>query len=164
MNNSRIVLLLVALFLCLTDLRAHDFHVRLSSSEKQHVLDGPFTKVTKTESMPASVKQAFTKITGEPTFALANPSEKFQVADVIIDRSLPRRRLVFAGVRGDEWFVHYEVGGIGHFYCVVVFRVDSQSRLTFVWGGTGSHGAKDLDQLRKMIAAEQFSDDKTYYW
>jgi hypothetical protein len=136
----------------------------LSPTEKQHILDGRFSEVTKTESMPASVKKAFAKITGEPAFALANPGEKFQVTDVIIDHSLPRRRLVFAGARGNDWFVHYEGGGIGRFFCVVVFRVDLQNRAEFVWGGAGSHGAKDLDQLRKMIAAGQFSDDKTYYW
>jgi len=164
MNKSRIALVLVALFLCLISLRAEDFHVRLSPTEKQHLLDGSFTKVTKVEAMPASVKQAFARITGEPAFALANPGEKFQVTDVIIDRSLPHRRLVFAGVRDDEWFVHYEVGGIGHSYCVVLFRVDSQSHLTFVWGGAGSQGAKDFDQLRKMVAGGQFSDDRSYYW
>lgn len=164
MNKSRIALVLVALFFCLITLRAEDFHVRLSPTQKQHLLDGPFTKVTKIEAMPASVKQAFARITGEPAFALANPGEKFQVTDVIIDRSLPHRRLVFAGVRDDEWFVHYEVGGIGRSYCVVLFRVDSQNHLTFVWGGAGSQGAKDFDQLRKMVAGGQFSDDRNYYW
>lgn len=54
---------------------------------------------------------------------------------VVVDRGLPRRRLVFAGVRGDEWFVHYELGGIGHSYCVLLFKVDPQNRLQFVWGG-----------------------------
>jgi hypothetical protein len=164
MNEARIVLFFTALFLCLTTLTAQDFHARLSSTEKQHVLDSPFTQVTKTESMPASVKQAFARITGEPAFALANPGEKFQLTDVVVDRRLPSRRLVFAGVRGEEWFVHYEMGGIGHSYCVVLFRVDSQDRLAFVWGGAGSHSAKDLDQLRKMVAAGQFSDDRKYYW
>ena len=83
---------------------------------------------------------------------------------MVVDRGLPRRRLVFAGVRGEEWFVHYEIGGIGHSYCVLLFTVDPQNRLQFVWGGAGSHGAKDLDQLRKMVAAGQFSDGLQYDW
>jgi hypothetical protein len=65
----------MALFLCFTTLTAQDFHARLSSTEKQHVLDGPFTEVRKTESMPTSVKQAFARITAEPAFALANPEK-----------------------------------------------------------------------------------------
>lgn len=75
----------------------------------------------------------------------------------MVDRELPRRRLVFAGGRGDEWFVQYEVGGIGHYYCVLLFDVDPKKPL-FVWGGAGANGAKNLDQLRQMVAAGDFSD------
>jgi hypothetical protein len=75
----------------------------------------------------------------------------------VVDRELPRRRLVFAGGRGDEWFVQYEVGGIGHYYCVLLFDVDPKKPL-FVWGGAGANGAKNLDQLRQMVAAGDFSD------
>jgi hypothetical protein len=141
-----------------------DFHKQLSPAEKQHILDGPFRAVMTIEDMPAHVKQAFAKITGESSFALANPGQKYQVTDVVVDRGLPRRRLVFAGVRGDEWFVHYELGGIGHSYCVLLFKVDPQNRVQFVWGGAGSHGARNLDQLRKMVAAGQFSDEMQNYW
>jgi hypothetical protein len=136
----------------------------LSAAEKEHILDSPFAEVTKTEAIPANVKQAFAKITGEPSFALADPGQKYQVTDVVIGRGLPRRRLIFAGVRGDEWFVHYEVGGRGHSYCVLLFKVYPQDRVQFVWGGVGSHGAKNLYQLRKMVAAGQFSDEIQNYW
>ena len=136
----------------------------MSPAVKEHILDAAFTDVTKTESMPTTVKQAFAKITGEPPFALANPGQNYQVSDVDPDRTLPLRRLVFAGVAGNEWFVHYEKGGIGHSYSIVVFKVNSQSGFEFVWGGVGFHGAKNLDQLRKMVAAGQFSDEIKNYW
>ena len=29
----------------------------------------------------------------------------------------------------------------------------------FVWGGAGVHGARNLQELREMVAAGQFSDD-----
>jgi hypothetical protein len=141
-----------------------DFHKQLSPAEKQHILDGPFTAVMTIEDMPVLVKQAFAKITGESSFALANPGQKFQVTDVVTERGLPRRRLIFAGARGDEWFVHYEMGGIGHSYCVVLFKVGLQGRVQFVWGGAGFRSAETLDQLRKMVASGQFSDDRQYYW
>ena len=63
-----------------------------------------------------------------------------------------------------QLLVHYELGGIGHSYCVLLFKVDPQNRLQFVWGGAGSHGAKNLDQLRTMVAAGQFSDEMQNYW
>ncbi len=164
MNRYRISLLVVALFFLSITLSAQQFHKRLSAAEKEHILDSPFTEVTKTEAMSANAKQAFAKITGESSFALANPGRKYQVTDVVVERDLPRRRLVFAGVRGNEWFIHYELGGIGHSYCVLLFKVDPANGVQFVWGGTGSHGAKNLDQLRKMVAAGQFSDEMQYYW
>jgi hypothetical protein len=164
MSQYRISLLVVALLLFAFPLSAQQFHKKLSAAEKEHILDSPFTEVTKTERMSANAKQAFAKITGESSFGLANPGQKYQVTDVVVDRGLPRRRLVFAGVQGGEWFVHYELGGIGHSYCVLVFNVDPANRVQFVWGGMGSHGAKNLDQLRKMVAAGQFSDEMQYYW
>jgi hypothetical protein len=163
MNQHRLVLSVVALFFFST-LSAQQFHKRLSPAEKEHILDGPFADVTKTEAMPPTVKQAFATITAEPSFALANPGQKFQLTDDGVNRGLPRRRLIFAGVRGDEWLVQYELGGLAHSFCVLLFKVDTQKQLQFVWGGKGFQSAKNLDQLRKMVAAGQFSDDIQPYW
>lgn len=142
---------------------AQEFHKQLPAGEKQHILDGPFTVITKTEEMPSPVKQAFAKITGSASFSLANPGQKFEATDVIVDRTLPRRRLIFAGTKGSEWFVHYERGGIGLSYCVMLFSVDAKNGLQFIWGGYGLHPAKGLEELRKMAADGQFSDDRHFY-
>lgn len=140
------------------------FHTRLSNAEKQHVFDAPFAIVTSVKTMPENVRRAFAAITGEREFALANPGEKYQVTDVIVEHGLPFRRLVFAGVSGDTWFVHYEHGGRGHSYSVVVFHPDPKTGVRFVWGGVGSNRAGDLQDLRGLIAAGRFSDDLPYYW
>jgi hypothetical protein len=100
----------------------------------------------------------------EPSFALADPEQKLQVTDEWVYRGLPRRRLIFAGVHGDEWFVHYERGGLATGYFVLLFKVDPHNQLQFVWGGAGRHAARNLDQLRKMVVAGQFSDDQSYNW
>ena len=164
LNQRRISLSAATLCFFSITLTAQEFHKQLAPSEKEHILDGSFTDVTKTESMPTTVKKAFAKITDESSFALANPGQNYQATDVDPDRTLPRRRLVFAGVAGKEWFVHYEKGGIGHSYSILVFKVNSQSGFEFVWGGVGFHAAKNLDQLRKMVAAGQFSDEIKNYW
>jgi hypothetical protein len=140
------------------------FHKVLTKPEKQHVLDGQFTVVASTQTMPASLKHAFAVITGQQQFALADPGQKYQVTDVVYEPGLPFRRLVFAGLSGDKWFIHYEHGGIGHGYAVVVLAVQPEGRVQFLWGGVGSHRAKDLDDLRKSIAGNQFCDDGGYYW
>jgi hypothetical protein len=78
-----------------------------SSIEREHLLDGQFKMISKTEDIPATVKQAFSKITRQPPFAMANPGQKFQVTDFVVDGTLPWRRLAFAGVQDDKWFVHF---------------------------------------------------------
>jgi hypothetical protein len=164
MRKQQISLIVLVGCFMSTAVAAQQFHKQLSAVEKDHVLDSPFTMVQRTEAMPTNVKQAFAKITGEASFELADPGQKYQVTDVVGDRGLPFRRLVFAGVKDDEWFIHYERGGRGHGYYVIVFKVDAQHGLQFLWGGAGFHGAKNLDELRKLVAAGQFSDDATYYW
>ena len=47
---------------------------------------------------------------------------------------------------------------------MLLFKVESQNHVQCVWGGVGFHGAKNLDQLRKMVAAGQFSDEMQNYW
>jgi len=101
MNRHRIIVCVVALFFFSITSSAQEYHKRLSPAERNHILDGSFTNVTKTEAMPPIVKRAFATITAEPSFALANPGQKFQVTDVVIDRGLPRRRLIFAGAQGE---------------------------------------------------------------
>src|ERR1700691_4903289 len=114
LNQHRIALSAVILCFFSITLNAQEFRKQLSPAEKEHILDGSFTDVTKTELMPTTAKQAFAKITDDPSFTLANPGQNYQVTDVNPVRPLPRRRLVFAGVAGNEWFVYYEKGGIGH--------------------------------------------------
>jgi len=116
------------------------------------------------DAMPPRLKEAFEMITGVRQFEMANPGEKYQVTDVITERGLPRRRLLFAGVSDNKWFIQYERGGLGHSYFVVVFSVEPRGAVRFFWGGAGFQGAKDLDDLRKKIAAGRFADDRLYYW
>ena len=137
---------------------------QLSAAERERTLDGQFSVIKTTESIPKNVKQAFSEITRQSSFALADPGQKYQGGDVVTDRNLAFRRLVFAGVNDDRWFIHYERGGRGHGYYVVVFKVDFDGRAHFVWGGSGASGATDLEQLRKMVVAGQFSDAEDQYW
>jgi hypothetical protein len=163
MKDHRISL--VVLVMCCVPLTviAQQHGHQLSAAEKEHLLDGQFKAISTTEGIPANVKRVFSELTREPSFALANPGQKYQVTDVVVDRNLPFRRLVFAGVKDDKWFVHYERGGRGHGYYVLLFKVDPQGDAHFVWGGSGPNRAKNLEQLRKMVTAGQFSDGENYW-
>jgi len=139
------------------------FHHVLSNTEKRRVLDDEFRLVRSTEEMPQVLKQPFASATGQPQFALANPGQKYQVTDVIDEPGLPRRRLLFAGESSKSWFIHYECGGLGHSYAVLVFRKTAGGGTQFFWGGAGER-AKDLNDLRNKIAAGDFRDQLVYYW
>lgn len=134
-----------------------------SSIEEQDLVDGQFKMVSRTESIPANVKEAFSKITRQPSFAMANPGQKFQSTDFVTDRTLPWRRLVLAGVQDDKWFVHYERGGRARSYFVLLLKADSDGDVHFVWGCSVASGAKTLEQLRSMVAICQFSNEGSYW-
>jgi hypothetical protein len=140
------------------------FHHVVSKAEKKRVLDDEFTVVRSTEEIPHELKQAFAAATGQQQFALANPGQKYQVTDVIDEPGLPVRRLLFAGESRKSWFIHYESGGIGHSYAVLVFGKAQKGGVQFFWGGAGSEGAKDLEDLRNKIAAGDFRDNLVYTW
>jgi hypothetical protein len=133
-----------------------------SVAEREHLLDGQLKVVSKTEGIPANVKQAFSKIAREPSFAMANPGQKFQATDVVF-RKLPWRRLVFAGVQNDRWFVHYERGGRAHSYYVVALKVDPHGDAHFVWGCSVADSAKTVEQLRSMVATCRLSNEGSYW-
>jgi hypothetical protein len=151
----------VVLLVCLLSALALAQHRKSQSVERQHVLDGQFTVIARTEDMPPNAKRAFSQFTLDPSFALANPGEKYQVNDVVMmGQNLPFRRLLFAGQADNKWFIHYEKGGRLGGYYVLVFTVNQLGTAQFVWGGGGAKGAKGLEQLRGMVAAGQFSEQE----
>jgi hypothetical protein len=139
------------------------FHT-FSAAQKAHVLDGDFLIVKNVDRLPDDLKSAFCRLAGMKNFEMADPGENYQVTDVVVEEGLPFKRLLFAGISSGKYFIHYETGGIGHSYHVAVFGIDSQRRVTFVWGGPGGSGANDLTQLRTMVAAGAYKDDQAYYW
>jgi Tol biopolymer transport system component len=139
-------------------------HHKLSAAEKAHILDGEFTIEKQVDRLPDSLKSAFEVLAKQNGFAMANPGEKYQETDVISELGLPSRRLIFAGISKDRYFIHYEKGGIFHSYHLAVFDVSPTGKVTFHWGGAGGPAANDLAQLRKMVSAGAFADDLAYYW
>ncbi len=142
----------------------YKFHTTLSASEKQHVLDGDFALITSTEELPQSIKNAFATITGNKPFALADPGRKYQMTDVVEEPGLPDRRLIFAGSCKNRWFLHYEHGGIGVSYAVMVLNTEPNNSAHFVWGGSSFRPAANLNDLRGAIASGDFADDSVFYW
>ena len=81
----------------------------MSQSSMQQFLDGDFRIVRDMKALPEPVVKAFTE-KGGSRLTIANPGERFEATDVTIwpwSESVPRRRLLFAGIAGDKSFVFY---------------------------------------------------------
>ncbi len=137
---------------------------QLGSPEKSRILDGEFSIQKDVHRLPIDLKSAFAHLARQQEFEMANPGEKYEATDVIGEPRLASRRLLFAGLSRDKYFIHYERGGRGHSYDIVVFEVDPRKEVKFLWGGSGATGAKSLEQLRSMVASGAFADDRAYSW
>lgn len=136
------------------------FHKSIPQAEKQHILDGQFTIVRSTELLPSRLKQAFTVVAGAQQFVMNNPDWKYPAT---IDQVFPFRRLLFAGLSGSKWFIHYQCGMSQHYNAVVVFQVE-EKKVQFLWGGMAPEPATDLNDLKEKIAAGQFTDNLSWDW
>lgn len=112
-------------------------------------LAGDFLIIRDVRYLPLGVRQLFTEV-GGTRVTMANPGEEFEATDVITDPSLPRKRLIFAGVSGRKCFVHYEQGGLGLSFLLALFEVNSQSQVNPLWLGHCGP-AKNFDDLRLQV-------------
>jgi hypothetical protein len=79
-----------------------------------------FHEVHSTGDLPAAV---LALCDGGGDGKLAEPGQKWNATDVIIDASLPGKRLIWAAVGGGYYVVHYERGGIAHTFHILVAKL-----------------------------------------
>ena len=125
----------------------------LSTSLRQHFLEGNFTVINKVKALPRPVLQAFTE-QGGLRFLLADPGKKFEATDAVDDSSVSRKRLIFAGVLDDRCFVHYEQGGSVHSYVLAFFRLPSSDTIEPLWRGYCGPAANIQDLRSQVLKGE----------
>lgn len=111
--------------------------------------------------MPQPIKNAFATITQDEPFALADPGDRFNATDVLLD-DLPRRRLVLAAVCQDRWILEYERGGRGLSILVMVLRLEPKNDAHFVWGGFVFKRVSTLAGLQDAIVSGDFHDADSF--
>src|SRR5687767_8203702 len=82
--------------------------IGLSEALRAHLKDERFGIVTSTRGLPLGVRDGLQTLFGSQTLDIAEPGAEFQATDVIVDRTLPIRRLVAAGCSTDHCLVYYE--------------------------------------------------------
>jgi hypothetical protein len=128
----------------------------MSQSARERFLQADFTIVKDMKALPLSVLQLFTE-KGGSRLLMANPGKNFNVSDVIYDKSVPRMRLVFAGVSANKCFVFYEKGGLAHKYILAFFALTSKETTQPLWRGYCEPVAS-IQDLRSRVQDGQCSN------
>jgi hypothetical protein len=112
----------------------------MSSSERRLFLAGNYVVVRKVADLPLGLQFQY---------RMADPGERFETTDVIMDSTLPRRRLIFAGVLQNRAFVHYEQDGIAHSYVTELLLWKPPETAVGLWRGYCGR-AETLADLRRL--------------
>jgi hypothetical protein len=111
------------------------------------------------KDIPAAVMQACANIAYQHDFSMANPGEKFEATDNILDETLPERRLLWAGRLPNYYLLHYEHGGIGLHQHVVIVSYSDPKTAKVIWSGF-SRPLKDYKEFLETLKAGKLSDAK----
>ena len=122
----------------------------MSPAERRAFLLGDYKILRKVSELPKAVATLYTS-RDATRIAMADPGKAYEATDLISDLSLPRRRLILAGVAGNRVFVHYELGGRGKSNVLDFFQLKSPEVAVGVWRGYTRKPAASLDALRDQV-------------
>jgi hypothetical protein len=96
----------------------------------QALQDSPrFHKVHSTNDLPAAIVTLCAE-----DGRLAEPGQKWNATDAIMDPTLAGKRLIWAAIGGPYYIVHYERGGIAHTFHVLVAKLTkNDAKPKVVW-------------------------------
>ncbi len=119
-------LLIVILLISCSDKKV-DKHTDLSTSHKNTINQSEenWTDFDTKDSIPKVLSEALLNITNGH-FELADPNERYNATDVIID-SLPRQKLSLLSRKGNDWRLTYIQGGFGKYYVYAQCRIRNDS-------------------------------------
>src|SRR5262245_7126197 len=109
-------------FLVVQD-QAASVPLALDPALRSHLRSESLALVTHVADLPPTVQVALKSLFKDQSLDMAEPGEDFQATDVVLGEKLPSRRLITAGCSRDHCLVHYERGGVGHTYNVVLVAV-----------------------------------------
>jgi len=122
----------------------------LSGPLRTHLRAESFQMVTSIRGLPLGVRDGLQASFGSQTLDIAEPGAEFRMTDVVVNPSLPTRRLVFAGCSIDHCIVYFERDGIAHTWHVALFHW-TPAATRFEWSGTAPGGLATIDDVQKAI-------------
>ena len=153
------ITLVLALALPL-DIRSEVTHLSVSARSALEHPDG-FTQVNRVKDIPKEVLRVVAEASHDPKFRLADPGQDWQETDVVVKPGLPRRRLVFAASSPQYWLLHYERGGIGHDYHLVLVQVQPGAN-RIVWRAVMFRAIASHGDIPSALGSKDISDDPKF--
>ena len=158
------------LFLLLTLLAAPSVAcakiTKLAAATRHHVEAPAQVEMRRTvREVPAEVIRACAAATRGGEFELADPGRQYQATDVIDSLNLPIRRLRWAARIPGYYAIHYERGGIGHSFHVLLVQVSERADAAparVVWSAVSEGILKDYDRFVAALRAGQLDDNPAY--
>jgi hypothetical protein len=94
---------------------------KLAAADRKALENAPrFHELDSTSNLPPAV---LALCDGDGDGKLAEPGQKWNATDVVIDPTLPAKRLIWAAIGGEYYVVHYERGGIAHTFHILVAKL-----------------------------------------
>ena len=134
----------------------------LSGTLRDHLKNERFEIVTSIRGFPLGVRDRLQTLFGSQTLDIAEPGAEFQVTDVIVNPTLPSRRLAAAGCTIEYCLVYYERGGRGHTWHVALFHW-TPAATRFEWGGTAPGGLATIDDVRNAVLSGMVTGPATFW-
>ena len=123
--------------------------VNLSAPEKGQLLAfSGAARNTSLDALPAGIAKQCADSGGK----LGAPSDKWEPTDVIRDPTLPRSRLIWHATSGRQTLVHYETGGRGHSYWLLIADRQTANVLLRTYSGAPLKGPPDLKEFIEKSA------------
>ena len=102
----------------------------------------------RTKDIPDFINAFLTSATPDK-FSIANPGEKWQSTDVVMEK-LPNRQLIYLGIGSDLVLLTYYSGGIGESEHILIFRYKDKDIIDF-WCGNVLDDVKDKKGIVTLL-------------
>lgn len=110
--------------------------------------------------IPIAVLKACSKKNGG--FELANPGEKFQVTDTVMEPGLAARRLIWCARISGYYILHHELGGIGHSYHILIVTDPALGQSAKLVWKAASMRFPSYDEFIEVLSGQALDDRLEY--
>ena len=133
---------------------------KLPAEDRKALLDASrFHEVRSTTNLPRAI---LALCDGGGDGKLAEPGQKWNATDAIMDPTLPGKRLIWAAVGGDYYVLHYERGGIAHTFHILVAKLaKNDAKPQLVWRAVGGP-LKDYAAFLNALRSGKLDDRLDY--